>query len=106
MIATIIYQENQIWVRTPYHQEFIDWIKNEVMTNCRRWDKENGVWAISYSYEDDLIVECFKLFHEVRRVGKRSAKKVELRTWKRPKQSPMDSRTAYDVFHLQPSEAT
>jgi len=95
--------QNEIWVRTPYNQEFVDWIKGEVMAKCRRWDKENGIWAISYSYEDDLIVECFKLFHEVKRVGKRSTNKVEPRAWKRPKQSPMDSRTAYDVFHLQPS---
>jgi DnaJ-domain-containing protein 1 len=103
MIATIIYQENEIWVRASYNQEFVDWIKGEVMINCRHWNKENDAWVISYSYEDDLIVECFKLFSAVYKVGKRSVKKTGPRAWKRPKQSPLDSRTAYDVFHLQPS---
>lgn len=102
MIAAIIYQENEIWVRTPFNKDFVDWVKSEVVINCRRWDKENDVWVISYSYEDDLIVECFKLFHEVKKIGKRSAKKTEPQ-FSRSRQTPMDARTAYDVFHLQPS---
>jgi hypothetical protein len=103
MIATIIYRENEIWVRTPFNKEFIDWIKSDVMIDCRHWDEEEKVWVISYSYEDDLIMECFKLFHDVKRVGTRSAKKTGPRAWKRPKQSPMDGWTAYDVLHIQPS---
>ena len=103
MIATIIYRENDIWVKAPYNKEFIDWIKGDIMTGCRHWDEDNKVWVVSYSYEDDLIVECFKLFHKVDRIGTRSAKKVGPQTWKRPKQTPMDGRTAYDMLYIQPS---
>jgi len=103
MRATIIYHENEIWVRTPYKQEFVDWVKGEVAIGCRYWDKTDNVWVISYSYEDDLIVECFKLFDAVDRMGTRPAERLKAKAWKRPTQSPLDSGTAYDVFHLQPS---
>ena len=57
---------------------------------------------ISYSYEDDLIVECFKIFNAVKKIGRHPVS----RAWpkfSKPVLTPMDASTAYDVLHLQSS---
>lgn len=94
MIAELFYMDTTIWAKTPYKAGFVAALKEQIPKDYRYWDKEERVWVISYSYEDELIGLCKTYYGDIAKYGGR-----RYNTTPKAIQSP----PAYQALHLLPT---
>lgn len=62
--ATLWVKDGWIFCRTPYSEDFINDLKNEVPNHARKWDKEEKVWKVEAAFADDLERTVRRYFGE------------------------------------------
>ena len=71
MIAELFYMDTTIWCKTPYNKDFISRLKEEIPKDYRYWDKDERVWVVNYSFEDELLALCSTYYNNVVKYGER-----------------------------------
>lgn len=71
MIAELFYLDTSIWAKTPYNKDFVSALKDKIPKDYRRWDPDEKVWVISYSYENRLIALCSTYFDNIAQYGEK-----------------------------------
>lgn len=91
MIAELFYMDTTIWARTPYDASFVSELKERIPKEYRYWDKDERVWVINYSYEEELLALCNEYFEQVAKFGQKKYVKA------------IQSLSAYQTLHLLPT---
>lgn len=71
MIAELFYMDAVIWCKTPYRKDFVSALKDKIPKDYRYWDKEERVWVINYSYENEILALCSTYFDKVTKYGEK-----------------------------------
>lgn len=94
MIAELFYMDTTIWARTPYNPGFVTDLKEVIPKDYRYWDKDERVWVINYSYEEEILDLCSNYFERVVKYGKKRYSAPAAITSPSP---------AYETLHLLPT---
>ena len=55
---------HDIYIRTPYHVEFIEDLKYDVPAHARQWHKDKRLWSVSIFYRRPVVKLLIKHFGE------------------------------------------
>ncbi len=71
MVVELFYMDTTIWCKSPYKANFVAAIKEKIPQDYRYWDKDEKVWKVSYTYEDELIGLCETYYSDIAKYGER-----------------------------------
>ncbi len=62
--ATLWVRDGWIHCRTPYHEDFIMDLKNDIPHSARKYNRDEKIWLVEASYAEDLEKIVRKYFGE------------------------------------------
>lgn len=89
-VAELHMFETEIRIRTPFVVEFVGQFKKRIPAGHRRWDPDDRMWIISYTYEGQAVELCKKFYGRIER-------------YRHKPQSGSKPPEAYRTLHLLPT---